>query len=331
MNAIAIREHEAEAEHLALPARPFRAGERSQATRARQPADHPWHHGVGDEAVEATVAQRVVRQWDRPVGDERRDARAHRCERLGEPPHADQAYEEGQECEQRVQQRHVAEHRDRAQRDERERGGRCGGRAHPDHAPTRAERPHQVGRRRRQRRELPDGGHSVCEQLATSYEQERDRDDPGHEGGAARPRGERVRDAASHGRRGCKPLLGGRPSHRGSDLRAAPRLQVPDLVVGHEPNAVEIAAATPDAAVVREVPRPRAERALRSTRVSGEERGDRRRDREDRDLREDADQVEHPVAGEHGAQAMPSEQSSTIVVARRPALRAPRGARACRG
>ena len=149
---------------------------------------------------------------------------------------------------------------------ERERGGGCRRRAHPDHAPTRAEGPHEVGRRGRQRRELPDRGHAVREQLATADQQEGGRDDPGHEGGAARPGRQRVRDAAPHCRRGREPLLGGRASHRGSHLRAPPRLQVADLVVGHEPDAIEVAAAPPDAAVVREVPRPRAERALRATR-----------------------------------------------------------------
>ncbi len=106
------REHEAQPEHLALPSRPFRTGERSQPARTRQPADHPRHDGIRDEAVEAPVAQRVVRQRDRGVRDERRDARPHRREWLGEPPHAHQTDEEGQQCEQRVQQRHVAERRD---------------------------------------------------------------------------------------------------------------------------------------------------------------------------------------------------------------------------
>ena len=54
-----------------------RANGASPLARARRD-DHPGHHRIGDEAVPAPVAERVVRQRDRRVRDERGDAGPHR-------------------------------------------------------------------------------------------------------------------------------------------------------------------------------------------------------------------------------------------------------------
>ena len=68
------REHEAQPEHLALPSGLFRARERSQPARARQPADDPRHDGVGHQAVEAPVASARCMATGSP-----RTRRAKRC------------------------------------------------------------------------------------------------------------------------------------------------------------------------------------------------------------------------------------------------------------
>ena len=174
-----------------------------------------------------------------------------RADRRGEPPHADEADEQRQQGEQRVEQAHLAEQADRAERDAaRTRSApRRSCRARSTRHPTPNERMRSVAERGNGASwpiagtpcvissRLPNSRKAIATTQASS----------------AVRRGPGARVSATlrpTGRGGCEPLVGGRSAQDAAHLRAPPRLQVADLVVGNEPDAVEVPAAAADVAVV---------------------------------------------------------------------------------
>ena len=242
--------------------------ERSEPARARQTARRPTASRRRRRGRPAPVAERVVRQRDGRVRDERRDAGPHAADGRGEPPDADEP--------------------DRAMARGR---AACGAAPSWPNAgiaprPTSANAvgaaavvPSPIERHpapnERMRSAADEGSGASCPiagtpcvmQLAAAEQKEGDGDHPGEQRGAPRP-GHQTSPATV---RPTAAAAANRSSEAGRRITARTCalplvLQPANLVVGDEPDALEVSAATADLAVVREVPRPCADRVLRSAR-----------------------------------------------------------------